>query len=83
MKMNVNSTNPIVTERRKVREAPKPHFQRVAKMWEAIIGSSVTPEQVILCMAALKIAREAGGHDPDNLADAEGYLSLIPEVRGP
>lgn len=51
-------------------------------MWEAIIGSPVSPEQVVLCMAALKIAREAGAHDPDNLADAEGYLSLIPEVMG-
>lgn len=50
-------------------------------MWEAIIGSSVTPEQVVLCMAALKIAREAGMHDMDNLTDAHGYLSLVPEVR--
>ena len=34
-------------------------------------------------MAALKIVREAGapGQDPDNVADAEGYLSLLTEVR--
>lgn len=31
-------------------------------------------------MAALKMAREAGKHDPDNITDAIGYLSLIPEV---
>lgn len=52
-------------------------------MWTAIIGSTVSPEQVLLCMAALKIAREAGVHDPDNITDAEGYLSMIPEVRTP
>lgn len=75
------SLNPIVTDRRKKREAPAPHFNRVAKMWEAIIGCSIKPEQVVLCMAALKIAREAGQHDPDNVDDAVGYLSLIEEVR--
>lgn len=51
-------------------------------MWGAIIGCSISPEQVVLCMAALKIAREAGGHEPDNVADAIGYMSLLPEVMG-
>lgn len=50
-------------------------------MWTAIIGSPVSPEQVLLCMAALKIAREAGQHEPDNGVDAIGYLSMIDEVR--
>ena len=78
-----NSTHPIVTERRKIREAPGPHFRKVAKTWEAIIGCTISPEQVVLCMAALKMVREAGmpGADPDNVADAQGYLSLLPEVQ--
>lgn len=78
----MESNNPTVADRRKVREAPKPHFERVSKMWEGVLGHPVTAEQVVLCMVALKLAREAGQHDPDNLVDAEGYLSLIPEVRG-
>lgn len=76
-----DSEHPIVNERRKVREKPHLHFQRVAKMWEGVIGCSISPEQVILCMALLKIAREAGVADQDNIDDAVGYLSLIPEVR--
>lgn len=52
-------------------------------MWEGIIGCSISPEQVVMCMVALKLAREAGQHDPDNIIDAEGYLSLLEEVRGP
>jgi hypothetical protein len=32
-------------------------------------------------MVALKLAREAGQHEDDNIADAAGYLSLIPEIR--
>lgn len=75
------SDHPTVTERRKVREAPGPHFQRVATIWSGILGFPVSAEQVVLCMVGLKLAREAGQHDPDNITDAEGYLSLIPEVR--
>lgn len=75
------SDHPTVTERRKVREAPGPHFKRVATIWSGILGVPVSAEQVVLCMVGLKIAREAGQHDPDNITDAEGYLSLIPELR--
>lgn len=77
----MHSQHPNVEQKRKFREKPNLHFRRVAKMWEAIIGYSVTPEQVVLCMAALKIAREAGNHEDDNIVDATGYLSLIPEIR--
>lgn len=75
------SNDPIVTERRAKREAPGPHFVRVAAIWSAILGQTVTAEQVVLCMVGLKLAREAGQHDPDNVADAGGYMSLIPEIR--
>ena len=76
------STHPIVTDRRTKREAPHPHFRKVARMWSDILGHQVFPEQVLMCMAALKIVREAGKHDPDNIPDAIGYLSLMDEVRG-
>lgn len=49
-------------------------------MWSAITGCSISPREVVLCMVALKLAREAGQHDPDNVTDAEGYLSLLEEV---
>lgn len=70
----------IVNSRRAHREAPGPHFKRVAEMWSAIIGYRITAPQVVLMMAALKIAREAGGHDEDNMVDAEGYSSIYEEV---
>lgn len=78
----MKSENPTVTVRRQTREAPLPHFERVACLWTVVLGHEVTPEQVVLCMVALKIGREAGMHDPDNITDAIGYLSLIPEIRG-
>lgn len=72
--------NPIVEDRRAIREAPGPHFVRVAKMWSAVLGHHVDASQVVLCMVALKVAREAGRHDSDNMADAEGYSSIYNEV---
>lgn len=69
-----------VAAARQKREAPGPHFERVAKMWSALLGHYVAAEQVVQCMIALKLAREAGQHDPDNMIDAEGYASLMPEV---
>ena len=75
-----DSTHPIVTERRKVREAPGPHFVRVSAVWSALVGTPIPPDMVCIMMAALKMTREAGMHDPDNIADAQGYLSLVPEV---
>lgn len=77
------SDHPTVNERRRIREAPGPHFMKVSSVWSLIIGSPISPEQVVLCMAALKIIREAGapGLDSDNINDAMGYLSLMPEVQ--
>lgn len=69
-----------VKQRRQVREAPGPHFRRVADMWTAITGYDISAEQVCLMMVGLKIAREAGAHDHDNLVDAIGYLELVQEV---
>lgn len=73
--------NGTVDANRSKREAPGPHFEKVAKVWSVIIGSSISPEQVLLCMAALKIVRQAGQHDPDNAVDTAGYMSMIDEVR--
>lgn len=50
-------------------------------MWSAIIGSPISIEQVVMCMVALKLAREAGQHEDDNIDDAIGYLDLLKEVQ--
>lgn len=50
-------------------------------MWSAIIGSPISIEQVVMCMVALKLAREAGQHEDDNIDDAIGYLDLLKEVN--
>ena len=59
-------------------------FTRTAKIWSAILGIDVTPEQVGLCMVGVKISRECNKHKDDNLVDGAGYfetVSMIHEYR--
>jgi hypothetical protein len=56
---------------------------RIAMIWSGILDFTVTPEQVCLCMAGLKLARQAKRHKRDNLVDAAGYLALVERLAEP
>jgi len=75
------SNHPTVKERRRHREAPAPHFRRLADTWSGLLGVPITPEQACLMLATLKVVREFAHHEDDNMNDAQGYLSLVDEIR--
>ena len=53
----------------------------IAARWSATLGREVTPEQVVLCLLDLKLARLA--HDPshqDSVVDVCGYAALLREL---
>ena len=56
-------------------------FTRIADLWTPVLGMTVTPEQVALCMVQLKVARWVNGQQHDSLVDAAGYIGLI-EIMG-
>jgi len=60
---------------------PLDNFQRIATGWAVVLGCEVTPHQVALCMAWLKIARlcETPGH-ADSYVDAAAYVALADEL---
>lgn len=60
---------------------PLDDFSRTAKLWSAILGTSVSSEQVGLCMIALKVSRECNRHTRDNLVDIAGYAETIEMLR--
>jgi len=60
---------------------PAVNFARIAKGWEMILGQSVTPEQVGLCMVIVKLARQVNAHARDNYTDAIGYLLTADAAR--
>ena len=60
---------------------PATSMATIAARWSLTLGRPVTPEQVILCMIDVKLARLA--HDPshrDSIVDIIGYAALLPEV---
>jgi hypothetical protein len=59
----------------------EPMFSLVASRWSQVIGTTITPGQVVLCLIDLKLARLI--HDPchrDSQVDIAGYAALLREV---
>jgi len=61
--------------------APAENFERVAAGWRVILKTDVTPSQVALCLAWLKIARlvNTPTHE-DSFVDMAGYAALAGEL---
>lgn len=64
---------------------PHDDFVGVALIWSGILSAklidSITPEEVALCMAGLKLRREAHKPKADNIVDAHGYLLCLEWIR--
>ena len=62
---------------------PEDTFTQIAALWEAYLGTKVTPPMVADMMCLLKIAREKGGQGKkDNMVDLIGYAALGASMRG-
>lgn len=67
--------------RQAVYGSPPDNLRRIALAWSGVLGVRVTPLQVALCMAAVKLVREGStpGHR-DNLTDTCGYMLMAEMV---
>lgn len=59
---------------------PQENFQRIALGWSVLLDADVSPEQVALCMAWLKMARLVNGPHEDSYVDGAAYLALAGEL---
>ena len=59
---------------------PAENFARIAQGWSVLLDADVTPEQVALCMAWLKMARLVNGPHEDSYVDAAAYMALAGEL---
>lgn len=59
---------------------PEVNFLRIAKGWSIILKTGVTPQDVALCMAWLKIARLAHGAHHDSFVGGAAYMALAGEL---
>lgn len=57
------------------------NFNRIAKLWEPILGVEITATDVALCLTQLKVARliTSPAHK-DSWVDAAGYIALGGEI---
>ena len=60
---------------------PFEDFSRTAKIWSAILGINIEPEQVALCMIGVKISREVNRPKRDNIVDGAGYFETLDMVK--
>ena len=60
---------------------PIDDFTRTGKLWAAILGmDKVEPEQVGMCMVALKLSRLCNAYKRDSAVDIAGYAKTIDMV---
>lgn len=59
---------------------PRNDYTRTAALWSAILGQSITPEQAILCMIAVKLSRLSHKYKRDSAVDVAGYAECLVRV---
>ena len=60
---------------------PYINHKRIADIWEVILGFEITPSQVALCMAGVKIARLVESPDHlDSFIDLAAYAAISGEL---
>lgn len=57
------------------------NFTTIANLWSAILKTEITPQQVGLCMAGVKIARQMYKPKRDNLVDLAGYAATLEKLE--
>ena len=61
---------------------PLTNHQRIADLWSAILDTDVQPEEVVLCMIAVKMSRLCNTNDhDDSWVDIAGYAALGGEIN--
>ena len=60
---------------------PYHNHKRISELWSAYLDHPITPSQVALCMALVKVSRltESPNHS-DSVIDAIAYLSIYKTV---
>lgn len=60
--------------------SPEDNFSVIAALWTAYTAANITPKDVAMMMALLKIARAKAGSKPDTYVDLAGYAACGAEI---
>ncbi len=76
------ATKCVCGERQDQYGSPEDNFARIAKLWSAYLGTDVSPMDVTMMMALLKIARiKTGTATDDSFVDLAGYAACGAEIK--
>ncbi len=78
--LGIEAARLVGGDRNRAYAHPSINFARIARLWEPVLGCSVSPAQVALCMIQVKVAREIHAHKRDNLVDLIGYTLTLDAV---
>jgi hypothetical protein len=68
-------------DRRRHYGTPYENHERIARIWQVILGVDVTPSQVALCMVGVKLTRLVETPDHlDSFIDGAAYMALAAEI---
>jgi hypothetical protein len=59
---------------------PRTNHCRIADLWTIYLGKEVTPQQVAICMALVKIARLMETETADSFVDLAAYAAIAGEI---
>jgi hypothetical protein len=71
-----------IVERANQYDAPELNLKRIADSWTNFLKREISPYEVAVMMAMLKLARLSQGYHQDTLEDAAAYIALAEMLNG-
>jgi hypothetical protein len=70
-----------IIERANQYDAPELNLKRIADAWTNFLKREISPYEVAVMMAMLKLARLSQGYHQDTLEDAAAYIALAEMLK--
>jgi hypothetical protein len=70
-----------IVERANQYDAPELNLKRIADMWTNFLKREISPYEVAVMMAMLKMARLSQGYHQDTLEDAAAYIAIAEMLK--
>ena len=70
-----------IIERANQYDAPELNLKRIADVWTNFLKRDISPYEVSVMMAMLKMARLSQGYHQDTLEDAAAYIAIAEMLK--
>jgi hypothetical protein len=67
-------------DRQKIYGDPRTNHCRIADLWTTYLAQQITPQEVAICMALVKVARLMETETEDSFIDLAAYASIAGEI---